>query len=93
MRITYSPVTFQTILNGLKAKGLYFNYINMSNNVFASLYENHIVPFQTILNGLKAKGHVIGSMQGQSIVQSVDVLNNGIVAVADFRKGGVPSGY
>ncbi|BFZ17068.1 hypothetical protein BsWGS_20107 [Bradybaena similaris] len=48
---------------------------------------------KTILNGLKAKGHVIGSMQGQSIVQSVDVLNNGIVAVADFRKGGVPSGY
>lgn len=46
-----------------------------------------------MLNGLKAKGHLIGNMQGQSIVQSIEVLNNGILGTADFRKGGVPSGF
>ncbi|BFZ00010.1 hypothetical protein BsWGS_03048 [Bradybaena similaris] len=48
---------------------------------------------QVIRKGLEAKGHKTGSMQGISVVQSALVLPNSILGVADFRKGGVPSGY
>ncbi|CAG5124348.1 unnamed protein product [Candidula unifasciata] len=46
-----------------------------------------------IRKGLEAKGHKTGSMQGISVVQSALVLPSSILGVADFRKGGVPSGY
>uniref|UniRef100_A0A2C9K5N7 Gamma-glutamyltransferase n=1 Tax=Biomphalaria glabrata TaxID=6526 RepID=A0A2C9K5N7_BIOGL len=48
---------------------------------------------ETILNGLRAKGHVTKNMVGYSVIQAVDVLENGIIGTADFRKGGEPSGY
>ncbi|XP_059155209.1 glutathione hydrolase 1 proenzyme-like isoform X1 [Physella acuta] len=48
---------------------------------------------ETILNGLRAKGHVTKNMVGYSVVQAADVLENGIVGTADFRKGGEPSGF
>ncbi|BFZ00008.1 hypothetical protein BsWGS_03047 [Bradybaena similaris] len=48
---------------------------------------------EKILQGLKSKGHSIGRMSCKSVIQAIEVRDEGIYAVADFRKGGVPSGY
>ncbi|GFS21750.1 gamma-glutamyltranspeptidase 1 [Elysia marginata] len=42
--------------------------------------------------GLKAKGHDIGKPSGISVIQAIDVTDDGIVGSADFRKGGEPRG-
>ncbi|XP_005105286.1 glutathione hydrolase 1 proenzyme isoform X2 [Aplysia californica] len=48
---------------------------------------------KVILNGLKAKGHAIRDKFGYSVLQAINVRDDGsIVGTADFRKGGVPKG-
>ncbi|GFN83036.1 gamma-glutamyltranspeptidase 1 [Plakobranchus ocellatus] len=47
-----------------------------------------------IEKGLKAKGHKIETMKSVSVIQAINVLDNGkIVGTADFRKGGGPAGF
>ncbi|KAK3701126.1 hypothetical protein RRG08_029599 [Elysia crispata] len=48
---------------------------------------------QDIKDGLKAKGHEILPQTGISVLQAIDVTEDGIVGTADFRKGGQPRGF
>ena len=51
-----------------------------------------VVFHQDIEEGLKAKGHEVSYRGGMSVVQAIDVTEDGIVGTADFRKGGEPRG-
>ncbi|XP_005105284.1 glutathione hydrolase 1 proenzyme [Aplysia californica] len=49
---------------------------------------------KVIADGLEAKGHAIRDNLRPSVLQAINVRDDGsIVGTADFRKGGVPKGY
>ncbi|KAK3701127.1 hypothetical protein RRG08_029600 [Elysia crispata] len=48
---------------------------------------------EDIKEGLQSKGHAVVQARGMSVVQAVDVTEDGIMGTADFRKGGEPRGF